>query len=80
VFLRNLLLSNLLVLSFLSLSKELIIDYLDKNASKIEVVSKEINLEILKDVNLFCWTTKTSLRYFKIITKLKDSKSKMLLK
>jgi len=54
VFLRNLLLSNLLVLSFLSLSKELIIDYLDKNASKIEVVSKEINLEILKDVNLFC--------------------------
>jgi len=54
VFLRNLLSFDLLILSFLSLSKELIIDCLDKNANKIEVVNKKTSLEMLKDANLFC--------------------------
>jgi len=53
MFLRNLLSFNLLILLFFSLSKELVINYLDKNANKIEVVSKKTNLEIFKDANLF---------------------------
>jgi len=53
MFLRNLLLSNLLILSFLNLSKELIIDCLNKNANKIEVVNEKTSLVILKDANLF---------------------------
>jgi len=54
MFLRNLLLFDLLILSFFSLSKELVIDRLDKNANKIEVVNKKTNFEIFKDANLFC--------------------------
>jgi len=54
MFLRNLFLSNLLILLFLSLSKESIINCLDKNASNIEVVNKKTSLKILKDENLFC--------------------------
>jgi len=44
----------LLILLFLSLSKELIINYLVKNASKIEDTNKKTRLKILKDANLFC--------------------------
>jgi len=54
MFLRNLLLSNLLILLFFNLLKELIINYSNKNASKIKVVNKETNLEILKNASLFC--------------------------
>jgi len=36
IFLRNLLLSNLLILLFLNLSKELVINCLIKNANKIK--------------------------------------------
>jgi len=54
IFLRNLLLSNLLILLFLNLSKELVINYLIKNANKIENISKKTKLKILKDANLFC--------------------------
>jgi len=53
MFLRNLLSSNLSILLFFSLSKELVINYLDKNANKIEIVDKKTSLEILKDANLF---------------------------
>jgi len=53
MFLRNLLLSNSLILSFLNLSKELVIDCSNKNANKIEVVNKKTNLKIFKDANLF---------------------------
>jgi len=53
MFLRNLLLLNLSILLFLNLSKKLVINYLSKNASKIEVVNKKTNLEILNDANLF---------------------------
>jgi len=53
IFLRNLLLSNLSILSFFSLSKELIIDCLIKNANKIEDTSKKTRLKILKNANLF---------------------------
>jgi len=53
MFLRNLLLFNLLILSFLSLLKELAIDCLDENASKLKIVNKKTSLEILKDANLF---------------------------
>jgi len=53
MFLRNLSSSNSLVLSFLSLSKKLIIDCLDKNANKIEVANKKTSLEMLEDANLF---------------------------
>jgi len=51
--LRNLLLFNLLVLLFLSLSKELVINYLIKNANKIKDTSKKTRLKMLKDANLF---------------------------
>jgi len=54
ISLRNLLLFNLSILSFFSLSKESIINCLNKNANKIEVVSKNTNLKILKNANLFC--------------------------
>jgi len=53
IFLRNLLSSNLSILLFFSLSKELVINYLDRNANKIEIVDKKTSLEILKDANLF---------------------------
>jgi len=53
MFLRNLLLPNLSILSFLSLSKKLVIDCLSKNANKIKIVNKKTSLEILKDTNLF---------------------------
>jgi hypothetical protein len=54
IFLRNLLLSNFLILLFLNLSKELVINYLIKNANKIENISKKTKFKILKDANLFC--------------------------
>jgi len=53
IFLRNLLSFNLLILLFLNLLKELAIDSLDKNASKIKVVNKKTSLEVLKDASLF---------------------------
>jgi hypothetical protein len=53
VFLRNLLSSNSLILSFLNLSKKLIINYLIKNASKIEDANKKTRLKMLKNANLF---------------------------
>jgi len=53
VSLRNLLLFNSLILTFFNLSKKLVIDCLDKNANKIEIVDKKIDLEIFKDANLF---------------------------
>ncbi len=53
IFLRNLLLSNLLVLLSFSLSKKLVINYLAKNANKIENTNKKIELEIFKNANLF---------------------------
>jgi len=53
MFLRNLLLFNLLALLFFSLSKKLVIDCLDKNASKIKIVNKKTNFEIFKNANLF---------------------------
>ncbi len=54
VFLRNLLLFNLSILLFLNLLKELIIDCLVKNASKIEDTSKKTRLKMLEDASLFC--------------------------
>jgi hypothetical protein len=53
-FLRNLLLFDLLILLFLSLSKELIISCSIKNTNKIKNSNKKTRLEILKDANLFC--------------------------
>jgi hypothetical protein len=78
--LRNLLLFNLLILLFLSLSKELVINYLIKNANKIKDTSKKTRLKMLKDANLFYWTTKTLLRYSEIAIKLKDSRFRILIK
>jgi len=54
MFLRNLLSSNLSILLFLSLSKELIIDYLIKNANKIENANKKTRLKMFEDASLFC--------------------------
>jgi len=54
IFLRNLLLSNLSILLFLSLSKELVIDCSTKNANKIEKTNKKTRLKIVKKANLFC--------------------------
>ncbi len=54
IFLRNLSLSNLSILSFLSLSKELFIDCSIKNANKIENTNKKTRLKILENANLFC--------------------------
>jgi len=54
IFLRNLLLFDLLILLFLSLSKELIISCSIKNTNKIKNSNKKTRLEILKDANLFC--------------------------
>jgi hypothetical protein len=54
IFLRDLLLFNLLVFLFLNLLKELIINYLSKNVSKIEDTNKETSLKVLGDANLFC--------------------------
>jgi len=53
MFLRNLSLFNLSILLFFSLSKELVIYCLNKNASKIEVINRKTSFEILKDANLF---------------------------
>jgi len=53
VSLRDLLSSNLSILSFLSLSKELIIDCLIKNASDVEDASKKTRLKMLKNASLF---------------------------
>ena len=53
IFLRDLLLFDLLALSFLSLSKKLIINCLVKNANKIKDASKKTRFEILKNANLF---------------------------
>jgi hypothetical protein len=53
MFLRNLLLSNLLVLLFLNLSKKSIIDCLAKKRDKVENANKKTNLKILEDANLF---------------------------
>jgi len=53
VFLRNLLLFNLLILSFLNLSKELIIDCLIKNANNVENANKKTRLEMFKNASLF---------------------------
>jgi len=53
VFLRDLLSSNSPTLSFLSLSKELIIGYLVKKKNKIEDANKKTSLEMLEDASLF---------------------------
>jgi hypothetical protein len=54
IFLRNLLLFNLSILLFLSLSKELAINCLVKNVNKIENTNKKTRLEIFENANLFC--------------------------
>jgi len=54
VFLRNLSLFNSSILSFLNRSKELIINCLIKNASKIEDANKEAKLKVLENTSLFC--------------------------
>ncbi len=54
VFLRDLSSSNSSILSFLSLSKKLIINYLIKNASNVEDANEETKLEMFKNANLFC--------------------------
>jgi len=53
VFLRNLLSFNLSILSFLNLSKELIIDYSIKNASNVENANKKTKLKMFENANLF---------------------------
>jgi hypothetical protein len=53
VFLRNLLSFNLSILSFLSLSKELVINCLAKNANKIKNANKKTKLKMLKNASLF---------------------------
>ena len=53
IFLRNLLLSNLLILLFLNLSKKLVINCLAKNANKIKDTSKKTKLEMFKDAIIF---------------------------
>ena len=78
--LRNLLSFDLLALSFLSLSKELIIDYLIKNAGNVENASKKARLKMLKNANLFRWAIRTSSKYFKAMIELKDSRPRMLLR
>ncbi len=52
IFLRDILLFNLLILLFLNLSKKLIINCLNKNANKIENTNKKTNFKILKDASL----------------------------
>ncbi len=54
VFLRNLSSSNLSILLFLSLLKELIINCLAKNASNVEDANKKTRLKMLKNASLFC--------------------------
>jgi hypothetical protein len=53
MFLRNLLSFNSLVLSFLNLSKELIIDCLIKNVDNVENANKKTRLKMFKNANLF---------------------------
>jgi len=52
MFLRNLLLSNLSTLLFLSLSKELIINCPNKNIDKARDTSKKTSFEILENASL----------------------------
>jgi len=52
-FLRDLLLSNLSILLFLNLSKELIINCSIKNASKIKDTNKKTKLKMFKNASLF---------------------------
>jgi len=53
MFLRNLLSFNSSILSFLYLSKELIINCLIKNASNVEDANKKTRLKMFKNANLF---------------------------
>ncbi len=53
IFLRNSLLSNLLVLLFLSLLKELVINYLSKKKKKIQNTNKKTSLKIFENADLF---------------------------
>ena len=53
IFLRNLLLFDLLILLFLNLSKKLIINCLVNNASKIEDANKKTRLKMLENASLF---------------------------
>ena len=78
MFLRDLSSFNSLALSFLSLSKELVIDCLVKNASNVEDANKKTRLKVLENASLFRWATKTSSRCFKAMIKLKDSRPRML--
>ncbi len=87
MFLRNLLLFDLSILLFLSLSKELAIDCSNKNVDKIENTNKKTSLEedanretdfeILEDADLY-WMARTLSRYSKATIKLKNSRSRML--
>ncbi len=53
VFLRDLSLFNSLILSFFSLSKELIIDCSIENVDNVEIANKKTRLKMLKNVSLF---------------------------
>ncbi len=53
MFLRDLLSFNSSILSFLNLSKELIINCLIKNVNKIKDANKKMKLKMLKNANLF---------------------------
>ncbi len=53
VFLRNLLSFDSLVLSFLSLSNELVINCSFKNASNVKDANEKARFEMLKNANLF---------------------------
>ncbi len=53
VFLRDLLSFNSPILSFLSLSKELVINCLIKNANNVEDANKKTRLKMFKNVDLF---------------------------
>jgi len=53
VFLRDLSSFNSSTLLFFNLSKELIINYLIKNANNVEDANEKTRLEMLKNANLF---------------------------
>jgi len=80
IFLRNLLLFDLLILLFFSLSKELVINCSTKNANKIKNTNKKTKFKIFKNANLFCYITRILSRYSKTTIELKNSKSRILLK
>ncbi len=80
VFLRDSSSFNSLILLFLNLSKELIIDYLIKNANNVKDVNKKTRLKMFENASLFRWAIRTSLRCFKTTIKLKDSRFRMLSK